>query len=271
MIIYLLPTWLNIKNQDEPKIVIANWMRGRNTIEFIGLWEMLNNSNFNSIEFDTFKRESGSNSFTLTPQKWIKSTNAIGIISKSGKYGGGTYAHKDIAFEFASWLSPEFKLYIIKDYQRLKESESHQGALEWDVKRFISKANYKIHTDAVKENLISSKLSAKEQGFVYASEADLLNYAVFNMSASQWRRENPNEKGNIRDAATIEQLVVIANLENVNALLIEQKLPPEERVDILKKMAMSQLEKLAGSKSIGDLKQLSNQISIIIPENTDSE
>ena len=254
------------KNPEEPKIVIANWMRNRNTLEFLGLWEQLNNSNFNSIEFDTFKAESCANAFTMTPQKWITSTGAIGIISKSGRYGGGTFAHKDIAFEFASWVSPEFKLYIIKDYQRLKEDEGHRLALDWNVKRILAKANYRIHTDAIKDKLIPSTLSPQQQGMVYADEADLLNVALFGQTASQWRRKHPNEKGNMRDFATIEQLLVLTNMENVNALLIQQGLPQSERLKALNQLAITQLQKLAGSKSAEQLNQMHNQLGLPVTD-----
>ena len=209
------------KNPEAPADIIKNWMRIRNTIEFLGLWEELNNPDFKLVEFDQFKNEAGANSFVLSPQKWIKETDAIGIISKSGRYGGGTFAHKDIAFEFASWLSPEFKLYIIKDYQRLKEDESHRLALDWNVNRILSKTNYRIHTDAIKSNLIPAELPAKDQRFIYADEADVLNVALFGMTAKQWRDLNPDTKGNMRDYASIEQLLVLVNLETINALLIE--------------------------------------------------
>jgi hypothetical protein len=261
------------KNAKEPKIVIANWMRNRNTIEFLGLWETINNPSFNSIEFDTFKNVSGANYFVLTPQQWINSTNAIGITSKSGKYGGGTFAHKDIAFKFAAWLSVEFELYVIKDYQRLKESESHQTVLDWNVKRILSKVNYKIHTDAIKDNLITEELTQKEQGYLYASEADLLNVVLFGEKACQWREKNPDEKDkNIRDFATIEQLVVLANLETTNALFIQQGLSQQERLAKLRKMAITILEQIQNTKSVKDLKQLNNQTGTNSPvENLDEE
>ena len=180
------------RSTSEAYAVICNWMRNRSTIEFLGLWEQLNNPTFKPLEFERFKNESGSNAFVLSPQKWIKSTNAIGLISKSGRYGGGTFAHKDIAFEFASWISPEFKLYIIKDYQRLKEDENHRLALDWNVKRLISKANYRIHTDAIKAHLILPELTKQQQGYTYAEEADLLNVVLFGKTAAQWRKENPD-------------------------------------------------------------------------------
>ena len=192
---------------DEPNDVIRNWIRNRDTIEFLGLWEQLNNPDFKPVEFDGFKNEAGKNSFVLSPQKWIESTNAIGITSKSGRYGG-TFAHKDIAFEFASWVSPEFKLYIIKDYQRLKEDENSRLSLDWTVNRTLAKINYKIHTDAIKDNLIPEDVSAKHKGFTYASEADVLNVALFSKTAKEWREENQGLKGNIRDYATLQQLIL---------------------------------------------------------------
>ena len=218
------------------------------------------------IEFDRFKKESGENAFTLSPQKWIKYTNSIGIISKSGRYGGGTYAHKDIAFEFASWISPEFKLYIIKDYQRLKENENHQLALDWNVKRILAKANYRIHTDAIKANLIPPELPKQEQGYVYADEADVLNIALFGKTAKQWREENPGVKGNIRDYATIEQLLVMANLENINALLIKRNVPQQERLKELRNIAIQQLRALVGSKGARELNSIHSQLKMPIEE-----
>lgn len=196
------------RNPEFPADVIKNWMRSRSTIEFLGLWEKLNNPNFKLVEFDQFKQEAGTNSFVLPPQKWIDRTNAIGIISKSGRYGG-TYAHTDIAFEFASWISPEFKLYIIKDYQRLKTDESHIKQIDWNIKREIAKSNYKIHTDAIKEKLILPTLTNAQISYTYASEADVINVALFGITAKDWRKINPDAKGNIRDTATIEQLIVL--------------------------------------------------------------
>ena len=240
---------------DEPKDVIKNWLRSKATIEFLGLWEELNNPNFKGVEFDSFRNEAGANTFTLSPQKWIDATNAIGIISKSGRYGG-TYAHKDIAFEFASWVSPEFKLYIIKDYQRLKSDEAHRLALDWNVKRLLSKANYKLHTEAIKQNLIPPEITADKQGFIYANEADVLNVALFGMTAAQWRKDNPELSGNMRDHATIEQLLVLANLENANAMYIEEGKSKEERAILLNKLAISQLRTLADTASIAHLTSL---------------
>ncbi|MBQ3542143.1 MAG: KilA-N domain-containing protein [Oscillospiraceae bacterium] len=250
------------KNPSEPYIVVCNWLRTTSTIQFLGLWEKLNNPSFNPIVFDRFKNESGENAFTLSPRKWIKETNAIGIVSKSGRYGGGTYAHKDIAFEFASWLSPEFKLYIIKDYQRLKDDESHRFALEWNVKRILASANYRIHTDAIKENLIPPELPKHQQGFIYADEADVLNVALFGKTAKQWRTENPELKGNMRDYASIEQLLVMTNLETANAMLLEQRVPQRERLEQLRKMAVSQLKTLADSAGTRKLNDMHNQLKL---------
>ena len=240
---------------DEPKDVIKNWLRSKATIEFLGLWEELNNPNFKGVEFDSFRNEAGANTFTLSPQKWIDATNAIGIISRSGRYGG-TYAHKDIAFEFASWVSPEFKLYIIKDYQRLKSDEAHRLTLDWNVKRLLSKANYKLHTEAIKQNLIPPEITADKQDFIYANEADVLNVALFGMTAAQWRKDNPELSGNMRDHATIEQLLVLANLENANAMYIEEGKSREERAILLNKLAISQIRTLADTASIANLTSL---------------
>jgi len=225
---------------DEPNSVIQNWLRNKNTIEFLGLWEQLNNPNFKPLEFEGFKNEAGSNAFTLSPTKWIKATNAIGIITKSGKYGG-TFAHKDIAFEFASWISPEFKLYLIKEFQRLKEEETKKQLIGWDVKREFAKINYKIHTDAIKEHLIKE---TDIQNFVYASEADMLNLIVFGKTAKEWRDENPNKDGNIRDYASVEELVILSNLESFNAQMIKQGLDKKERFLKLKQIAKEQFSSL---------------------------
>ncbi len=226
---------------DEPFIVINNWMRGKDTIEFLGLWEQLHNPNFKPIEFDRFRKEAGYNAFTLSPQKWIENTNAIGIVSKSGRYGG-TFAHSDIAFEFASWISAEFKLYIIKDYKRLKNDESSRLSLGWNLNREISKLNYRIHTDAIKENLIPSELTQYQISITYASEADVLNVALFGITAKQWREKNSDKNGNIRDFATLNQLLVLANMESYNAILIEQGKSQPERLQLLNKLAIRQLE-----------------------------
>jgi len=228
-------------------------MRSRSTIEFIGLWEQLNNPDFKGVEFDSFIQEAGSNAFTLSPQKWISATNAIGITSKSGRYGG-TFAHKDIAFEFASWVSAEFKLYIIKDYQRLKADENSRISLEWNVNRVISKINYKIHTDAIKENLIPHLVSKKQQAFTYANEADMLNVALFGKTAKEWKEQNSNAKGNMRDDATIQQLIVLSNMESMNAELIKQSLPQSNRLIVLNKMAIEQMTSILGSSALKKLK-----------------
>ena len=235
------------KNTDDPRFVIQNWMRNRNTLEFIGLWEVLNNPNFNRVQFDTFRNEAGLNRFTMTPGKWIESTDAIGIVSKAGRYGG-TYAHYDIAMEFASWLSPEFKLYIIQDYKRLKEDENSKLSLTWNLHREISKINYKIHTDAIKEYLLKD-LTNEQLSFKYASEADMLNVALFNKRAKQWREENPDLKGNMRDYASLNELLVLANMESYNAILIGKGVDQKDRMIELRKLARTQLLSL---KKLGD-------------------
>lgn len=235
------------KNTDDPRFVIQNWMRNRNTLEFIGLWEVLNNPNFNRVQFDTFRNEAGLNRFTMTPGKWIESTDAIGIVSKAGRYGG-TYAHYDIAMEFASWLSPEFKLYIIQDYKRLKEDENSKLSLTWNLHREISKINYKIHTDAIKEYLLKD-LTNEQLSFKYASEADMLNVALFNKRAKQWREENPDLKGNMRDYAGLNELLVLANMESYNAILIGKGMDQKERMIELRKLARTQLLSL---EKLGD-------------------
>lgn len=233
------------KNTDDPRFVIQNWMRNRNTLEFIGLWEALNNPNFNRVQFDTFRNEAGLNRFTMTPSKWIESTGAIGIVSKSGRYGG-TYAHYDIAMEFASWISAEFKLYLIQDYKRLKSDENSRLSLSWNLHREISKINYKIHTDAIKEYLLSD-LTNEQLSFKYASEADMLNVVLFNKRAKQWREENLDLKGNMRDYASLNELLVLANMESYNAILIAKGVEQKERMIELRKLARTQmlsLEKL---------------------------
>jgi hypothetical protein len=240
------------KNPDEPKDVVKNWMRSRSTIEFLGLWEQLNNPDFKGVEFDSFLHESGSNAFTLSPQKWISATNAIGVISRSGK-SGGTFAHKDIAFEFASWVSAEFKLYIIKDYQRLKSDENSRISLEWSINRTISKINYKIHTNAIKENLIPKLVSKKQQTFTYANEADMLNVALFGRTAREWKEQNPNNQGNMRDEANIPQLIVLSNMESMNSELIKQGMPQNKRILVLNKMAIDQMTSILGSSTVKQL------------------
>ena len=240
------------RDSERTNYIIQNWMRTRSAIEFCGLWEQLNNPNFKSIEFDAFKNESGSNSFALTPQKWIESTNAIGIISKSGRYGG-TFAHKDIAFEFASWISAEFKFYLIHEFQRLKEQESNIQQVEWNFQRTLAKVNYKIHTDAIKDNIIPKVLDKQQTSLVYASEADVLNMALFGMTAKQWRDAKPGEKGNVRDYSTIQQLVVLSNLESINAMLIAQSMPQNERLVQLNNIAITQMKSLVDNQHIKKL------------------
>lgn len=240
---------------DDPNDVIKNWMRGKDVIQFLGLWEKLNNPDFKPVEFDGFKMEAGTNAFTLSPQKWITATNAIGIISKAGRYGG-TFAHTDIAFEFASWISAEFKLYIIKDYQRLKNDENSNSSLGWNLNRELVKINYRIHTDAIKENLIPESMANKLQGIVYANEADILNVSLFGKTARQWRDENPGLTGNIRDYATYHQLIVLINLESMNAELIKMGLSQNERVLRLNKMAIEQMSLLLRDISIEPIKGL---------------
>jgi len=241
------------KNAEEPKDVVKNWMRSRTTIEFLGIWEQLNNPNFKGVEFDSFLFDAGSNAFTLSPTKWIEATKAIGIIAKQGK-NGGTFAHKDIAFEFASWVSSGFKLYLIKEFQRLKADENDRLKLEWNLQRTLAKVNYRIHTDAIKENLIPKELTTMQIQFVYANEADLLNIALFGVTAKQWRDANPEKEGNIRDFATIEQLVVLSNLESINSVLIHQGLSQQERLKHLNQTAIKQMKSLVNNISIKKLK-----------------
>ena len=240
------------KDSERSDYILQNWLRNRNTIEFIGLWEQLNNPDFNSIEFDGIKNIAGSNSFSLTPKRWIKNTNAIGIISKTGRYGG-TFAHKDIAFEFASWISPEFKLYLITEFQRLKEDENSRLSLAWDLNRTLSKLNYRIHTDAIKEHIIPKNITKEQANFVYASEADVLNVALFGKTAKQWREENVSLKVNIRDYATIEQLLILVNIESLNAEFIRMELPQNERLYKLNQIAIIQLKSISSNKDIQNL------------------
>ncbi len=241
------------RNQSEPFAVINNWMRSRSTIELLGLWEKLSNPDFKPLEFERFKNEAGSNYFVLSPQRWIEATNAIGIISKSGRYGG-TFAHRDIAFEFASWISSEFKLYLIIEFQRLKDDENSRLKLEWNLQRTLAKVNYRIHTDAIKENLIPKALTKEKINLVYADEADMLNMALFGMTAKQWREANPKTEGNIRDGASIEQLVVLSNMESINAVLIHQGLIQSDRLQQLNEIAITQMKSLLGSRAIQKLK-----------------
>jgi len=226
---------------ENPTAVIGNWLRNRNTIEYLGIWESLYNPQFNPLEFEGFKKEAGLNAFTLSPQKWANATNAIGIISKSGRYGG-TYAHKDIAFKFASWISVEFELYIVKEFQRLKQDE--QKLIGWTAKRELSKINYHIHTDAIKQNLVPAEITALQANIIYANEADVLNVAMFGMTAKQWREANPGLKGNIRDYATINELICLSNMENLNAVFIDEGLSQRERLIKLNQIAIQQMKVL---------------------------
>jgi hypothetical protein len=235
------------KNSERTDDLIRNWLRNRNTLEFLGIWEQLNNPGFNPVEFDGIKMQAGLNSFTLTPKQWIEATAAIGISSKAGRYGG-TYAHKDIAFEFASWVSVEFKLYLIKEFQRLKETEYQQ--LGWDIRRNLTKINYRIHTDAIKSNLIPPELTPQQSNLIYASEADVLNMALFGKTAKQWRDENPGNKGNIRDEANASQLVCLANLETLNAHFIHQGLVQAERLKLLNRTAIQQMKLLSADAGV---------------------
>ncbi len=240
------------KNPEEPKDVVKNWMRTKSTIEFLGLWEKINNQNFKGVEFDSFWQEAGSNAFVLSPSKWIEKTSAIGIISKSGKTGG-TYAHKDIAFEFASWVSAEFKLYLIKEFQRLKEEENKRLALGWDAKRMLTKINYRIHTDAIAQNLIPKQIDKNHANIIFANEADLLNKALFGMTAKEWNNKNPQLEGNIRDYADVAQLVCLANLEVLNAEFVRQGLNQSERFIKLNEIAINQMKSLLKNNTIKKL------------------
>lgn len=237
------------KGNVETDDVVKNWMRNRSTIDFLGLWEKLNNPHFKPVEFDGFRYEAGSNSFVLSPSNWVSKTNAIGLTTRQGR-GGGTYAHKDIAFEFASWISAEFKLFLIKEFQRLKEEESNRLALGWDIKRTLAKINYKIHTDAIKAHLIPPHISKTRINVVYASEADILNVALFGKTAKEWREESPDKDGNMRDYADVTQLVVLANLEGINAELIRQNIPQLERLVRLNQIAIIQMQSLLEDNNI---------------------
>lgn len=232
------------KNSGDPRFVIQNWMRNRNTIEFLGLWEELHNPDFNRVQFEAVKSEAGLNRFVMTPSKWIAEMNALGMVSKAGRYGGGTYAHSDIAMSFATWISPEFQLYILKDYRRLKSDENSRLSLGWNLNREIAKINYHIHTDAIKENLIPNELTAEQISHTYASEADLLNVALFGQTSKQWRENNPDKKGNVRDFANLNQLLVLANMESYNSVLIEQGKNQSERLILLRKLVVSQIKTL---------------------------
>ena len=241
------------KNPKTTGLVISHWLSTRFAVEFMGVWEQIHNSNFNVTEFRNIKNESGSNGYVLTSKQWINKTGAIGLISKAGRYGSGTFAHQDIAFEFATWISPEFKLYLIKEFQRLKLEENQRLSLGWDVKRQLTKINYRIHTDSIKHNLVPNNLSIKQTQIIYASEADVLNVAIFGMTAKDWKDKNKGKEGNIRDYCDVTQLVVLANLESINSNLIEQQIPQSERLIQLNIIAISQMRSLANNISIKKL------------------
>jgi hypothetical protein len=240
------------KDAERTDYLISNWLRNRNTVEFLGIWEQLHNPDFNPIEFDGIKNQTGLNSFILTAKQWIERTRAIGLVSKAGRYGG-TYAHKDIAFEFASWISVEFKLYLIKEFQRLKDDEGRRLSLAWNLNRTLSKLNYRIHTDAIKAHLIPPEVTPAQAAITYASEADLLNVALFGQTAKQWRDANPKLGGNMRDHATIEQLLVLANIEGMNAEFIHMALPPADRLRRLNQIAIRQMQVLTASAAARQL------------------
>lgn len=248
-------------DEDDPRYPIQNWMRNKDVISYLGLWESINNENFKRVEFDTFQNEAGSNKFKISPQKWIKETNAIGIISKSGN-NGGTYARSDIAFEFASWLSPEFKLYVIQEFQRLKRNEAYQNKIDWHANRILSKVNYIVHTDAIK-NIIVPTLTEEQKKFIYAEEADVLNVALFGITAKEWRKDNLElpKNSNIRDYTDLLHLVILNNLENINAELIEMKIPQNERLVRLNNIARKQMELLRNNKSFSNLKYIENDVN----------
>lgn len=250
------------QNNEAPADVVKNWLRNKETLSFLGVWEELNNENFKVVEFDRFKNEAGRHSFTMSPQKWIRETNAIGIISKSGKYGGGTFARSDIAFEFASWLSPEFKLYLIKEFERLKKNETYQEKIEWHANRILSKLNYVVHTDAIK-NYIVPTLTEEQKKFVYASEADVLNVALFGMTAKEWREQNPElaKKGNIRDYTDLLHLIILNNLENTNSELIRMNIKQSDRLIRLNESARFQMESLKNNKNVKELELLQNNVN----------
>ena len=244
-------------DEDEPRLPIRDWMRNKEVISFLGLWETIHNENFKGGEFATFKNEAGSNKFKMSPQKWIKETNAIGMISKSGRYEGGTFAHSDIALEFASWLSPEFKLYVIQEFQRLKKNESYQNKIDWHANRLLSKVNYLVHTDAIKNTIVPT-ITEKQKKYVYAEEADILNVALFGLTAKEWRTSNPDiaDKGNIRDYTDLPHLVILNNLENINAELIKMEIPQRERLIKLNNIAKKQMNLLKTNKSFDNLQYI---------------
>lgn len=243
-----------VRNMEDGLSLIEKWLRNKNTIEFLGIWEKINNPDFNSPEFEGIMMEAGVNRFTLSAKKWTEKTNAIGLIAKTGRFNSGTYAHKDIAFEFGSWLSAEFKLYLIKEFQRLKDEESKTSQLEWSIQRTLAKINYRIHTDAIKETLIPPAVTRQQSSTIYASEADLLNVALFGKTAAEWRKENPGKPGNIRDEATLEQLVVLTNLESINAVFVRQELSQPERLRKLNEIAITQMKSLLANNTLRKLK-----------------
>ncbi|MFH1711117.1 MAG: KilA-N domain-containing protein [Nanoarchaeota archaeon] len=247
------------KNPKEPRFVVINWLRNRNTVEFLGIWEIIHNPGFNRVGFDTVRSQTGLNSFTISPAKWIETTDAKGIISKSGRYDSGTYAHEDIALEFASWISAEFKLYFIKEFRRLKYGENERLRLGWDVKRELAKINYRIHTNAIKENLIPKEITKEQSNCIYANEADVLNVALFGMTAKEWRENNKEKNGNIRDYANVSQLVCLSNLENLNALFINEKLPQSKRLIKLNQIAIQQMKLLTEDKNVKRLESRSKK------------
>ncbi len=249
-------------NPEEPRLPIRDWMRSKEVISYLGLWESIHNENFKGGEFDTFKNEAGSNTFKMSPQKWIRETNATGIISKSGRYDGGTFADPDIAFEFASWLSPEFKLYVIQEFQRLKKNEAYQNKIDWHANRVLAKVSYVVHTDAIK-SIIVPTLTEKQKKFAYAEEADVLNVALFSITAKEWRESNSElaDKGNIRDYTDLLHLVILNNLENINAELIEMKIQQNERLIRLNNIARKQMELLKNNKSFNNLEYIENKVN----------
>ena len=247
------------QNSSDPSFTVKNWLRRITTIDYIGLWEQINNVNFNLVEFDQIKTEYGKNSFAMSPTQWIKRTNAIGIISKGGRYSIGTYAHPDIAFEFASWLSPEFKLYVIQEFERLKRNESYQYKIDWSANRMLAKTNYRIHTDSIKQNIVP-QLTEKQKKYVYAEEADVLNVALFGMTAKEWKESNPNLKGNIRDYTDLKHLLILCNLENTNAELINDNIPQKDRLIKLNNSAIRQMKVLENDKTIKELETLNQNL-----------
>ena len=244
-----------VQNFDGGRALIEQWLKNKDTVLFLGIWEQINNPDFKTLEFEGIKNEAGRNSFYLSVKKWVESTHAKGLVARAGRYGGGTYAHKDIAFEFGAWLSPEFKLYLIKEFQRLKEDENIRLSLDWNLNRTLAKLNYHIHTDAIKSYIIPPLIGKKRESFVYANEADVLNVALFGKTAKQWRDENPDKKGNIREYATLEQLLVLANIESMNAEFIRMGLPQPERLCKLNQIAITQLQSLTGKVNIRKLNQ----------------